>query len=399
MGYYNEIYHALENQPIINTHCHNHIDDKNDGWPLSRLLANTYCNISYPVQNIEKNPDDFFSKMGCNSYAYWLFQAYGKLYHQNEPLSAKNYSAVSQLLQQRYQEKGSDQYEILTEQCRYRAILLDDHLCPGNNHQKSLFQPSFRCDMFLHGYENGGSDLFGVRPYDYLTGNFSASFSEYQDKLWTTIEQRKKEMNCHALKIAIAYERDLHFSQFDETKADLAMRGIKSPENIRAFQDCTMDILCQISSSLSLPIQIHTGLGCLESTRALELKSLIQRHPHTKFVLLHSSYPWVDDAFALAHNYVNVYPDLSWLPLISTAAAEYFLRQSLDITDSHRLAWGCDTWTAQESYGALLALQHILAKVLSERVSEGIYSLSYAIELACRILWDNPKELYHFSNL
>lgn len=399
MSVYQELYHTLEEQAVINTHCHNHIDVQASQWSLAQLLAKTYCNCNYPVQNIQKDPADFFERMSCNSYAYWLFQAYGKLYGQSSPLSIENYPQVAEFIRQLYQKEGSDQYDILINQCKYRAILLDDHICPGNNHQNKLMRPAIRCDMYLHGYEKRGTDQHGNCPYDYITGDFPSSFSQYRVKMQQAIQERKQQMDCHAIKIAIAYERDLHFSCFDETMAEKALQGMKSPENIRAFQDCTMDALCQISVDLDLPIQIHTGLGCLEKTRALELLPLIQRHPNTKFVLLHGSYPWLADAVALANNFSNVYPDLSWIPLLSTEAAEHFLKQLLDTTDSHRLAWGCDTWTSQESFGALLALRHVAAKVLSRRVEDGLYTLSYATYLGKRLLWDNPKALYQFHDL
>ena len=68
-----------------------------------------------------------------------------------------------------------------------------------------------------------------------------------------------------------------------------------------------------------------------------------------KFLYDHSYCNWMDDLLGLLHSYSNVYADLCWLPLISTSAAERFLREALEIGGSNRILWGCDTWTSEES--------------------------------------------------
>lgn len=399
MKYYEEISRALEEVPVINTHCHNIVDDKQSFVSLRDLLSATYCGWNYDMSTIEDDPARFFQTMGCTSYAYWLLQAYGKLYDNGTPLNEENYPVIAKRIQTIYETTGSDQLQILEQVCRYRGILLDDYHDPGNSHGYSVMLPTYRVDMFLHGYDKHGTDQNENCPYDYLSVSVASSFEDYMEKVQASIVARKKEMHCHSLKLAIAYERDLKFEVFDEGLADLAIqKRIQSPETIRAFQDTTIDRICKIAAELDMPVQIHTGLGCLQETRAIGLLKLIQRNPKTRFVLFHGSYPWMEDILALAHNFQNVYPDLCWLPLLSTSSAEQFLPQLLDIAGNGRICWGCDTWTAQESYGALLAIRHVLAKVFSQKVEEGFYSMPYALELAKNILYGNAKELYRISD-
>lgn len=61
-----------------------------------------------------------------------------------------------------------------------------------------------------------------------------------------------------------------------------------------------------------------------------------------------------------------------------------------------RLTWGCDTWTAEESYGALLAIRSVLTNVLSRRVADGYYTLDYAKRVGRYILHDNAETIYGF---
>ena len=144
-----------------------------------------------------------------------------------------------------------------------------------------------------------------------------------------------------------------------------------------------------------MPFQIHTGLGRLRRSNASLLQPVIEAFPDTKFVLFHGSYPWVDDILGLVHVYPgNVFPDLVWLPQISTDAAVRMLSELLDVTNAHSICWGDDSWTSEESYGSLLSAQHVIATVLSKKIREGSMSLSDAFETASNILRDNPKRLY-----
>ena len=127
----------------------------------------------------------------------------------------------------------------------------------------------------------------------------------------------------------------------------------------------------------------------------MQLLPAIQCHPNTKFVLFHCGYPWTDDVLGLAHQYpTQIYPDLCWLPLISPAKAETFISEIVDIVRADALCWGCDTWTSEESYGALLAARHVLAKVFSAKIEEGRLSYSDACDYLKGVLHDNAAELY-----
>ena len=89
-----------------------------------------------------------------------------------------------------------------------------------------------------------------------------------------------------------------------------------------------------------------------------------------------------------------MYIDLCWLPLISTGAAERFLHEMLDVTTADKLMWGCDTWTPQESYGALLAMREVTCRVLAKRIERGETDLEDAKALIGRILYRNAAKLY-----
>ena len=128
------------------------------------------------------------------------------------------------------------------------------------------------------------------------------------------------------------------------------------------------------------------------------LEPVIAANPDVKFVLFHGGFPWFYEVAALAHNYQNVYIDMNWLPLVSTSAAQNALHTFFEVLpDCRRICWGGDCWTSEESFGAAMAFRMVLADVLADKMSSGLYRTSYIDFLAERIMFQNCKELYSMA--
>ena len=127
----------------------------------------------------------------------------------------------------------------------------------------------------------------------------------------------------------------------------------------------------------------------------MKFEPTIRRHPKTRFVLLHQGYPWTSEVAALAHTYPNVYPDTTWMPLISTTAAIRSLDELLETTPScEKIGWGGDAWTFEETLAALLAWKHVVASVLAHRVDCGYMTKSRAFDLSRKLLGENVRGIY-----
>ena len=165
-------------------------------------------------------------------------------------------------------------------------------------------------------------------------------------------------------------------------------------EDIRYFQNYLFWKICEIAAELSLPLQCHTGMGQITNTNILQLNDVIKSNPETKFVLLHCGFPWLDDLFPMVDGYQNVYPDLTWVPLLSYTASNRVLHQLIEMSQIDKICWGCDTWTVEESYGSLLAFRFSLCRVLTEKIEDGYLSVSNAKDIIDKILFDNAGKLY-----
>jgi len=88
--------------------------------------------------------------------------------------------------------------------------------------------------------------------------------------------------------------------------------------------------------------------------------------------------------------------DLCWLPLISPSAGVRALHEILEVCNGDKIVWGCDTWTGEESYGALQSMADILARVLSEKIDSGYFNMKDALGIADGIMRDNAGQWYRF---
>ena len=93
------------------------------------------------------------------------------------------------------------------------------------------------------------------------------------------MDHTKKSEGCVALKIAMAYERSLHFEKVTREQAERVFRLKESDitqEDIRCFQDYLFWKICEIAAEVSLPLQCHTGMGQVIDTNILQLNNVIK---------------------------------------------------------------------------------------------------------------------------
>lgn len=392
MSTFEALYDFASGRSVINTHSHYQLP----GGPrtLDGLMENSYVRwLNVPLGRDVAGREAFLSRVRHNTYFLWLERALQKLHGFPEKLTAANWAEWSGAIGQ---DSLPDE-RVFREVCRYKAVVLDAYWDPGTDHGMRLFTPTFRINSFLYGYDSQASDHNGNNALR-LYGETPEDFDGYLAFMRKIVEQ-KKAAGCVALKCASAYDRPLNFSPVSKDRAERAYRakGSATKAEITDFQDYVFFELCRIAAEFQLPFQCHTGLGLIERTNALSLREAVACNPDTRFVLFHGSYPWMDDLAAMAHYFENVYTDLCWLPILSTGAAERFLNEMLDVTTADKLMWGCDTWTPEESYGALLAMRDVLCRVLASRIERGQCDPSDARELTCRILSDNAAELYRIE--
>lgn len=387
-----ELRRYIQNCRAISTHSHfigGLFFDKID---LRTLLEVSYVNWSWlPLPTNYEQRHEYFLKVRNRSYFIWLEKALKQIYSISEQLNEDTYELFDAKIVASASERGS--YEKLKEICLYDAVVNDSYWDYGFNHNApEFFKPAYRINIFLNGYNKNLVDRENNSIGKFFSSN---TYEEYKQKLKEHLKKMVQN-GCSAFKCAAAYERGLNFSNFDEKLAENAYDNAENStiEEVKAFSDSIMDYICKIAAELDVPFQIHTGLGQLYKTEAKELLTLIQNNLNTKFVLFHMSYPNAADVFELVHTYNNVYADLCWTPLISCEFSQRVLSELLDVCNCDRICWGCDTWTFEESYGARLAINFVLERVLTQKINDGFFDLEFSKQIVKNILLDNAKKLY-----
>jgi predicted TIM-barrel fold metal-dependent hydrolase len=431
---YQELYQLTAGHAVINTHSHHLPEAEFAPYDLDILLRNSYvnwCGVSF--DSTPESRSHFLERVRYQAYFVWLQKSLQELYAFSEPLSATNWERISTQIQQAHQEAGR-QMSLLTGPCAYHKIVQDAYWDPGSdNGNPGLFTPSFRINAFHFGYGPWTTDQDGNSPYTLYPRPFITDLDEYLDWVRQKIIE-KKAQGCVALKLPIAYDRGLDFTEVPYNQAQAAFgrlvtaysKVLHQPqyteqsnsgssivsnvplqpstelppvpgvarEDIKTFQDFLFFQICHNAAEINLPVQIHTGMGQGRRTNAMWLQEVIQKNPQTRFVLLHGSYPWVEDIPALVRLYPNVFADLCWLPLSSTRAGKFLLHELIENATSDKVMWGCDTWTAEESYGALLSLRFVLSSVLAEKVSDGYITAQDANQIINNIMYRNAADFF-----
>ncbi|CAK5267573.1 unnamed protein product [Mycena citricolor] len=123
----------------------------------------------------------------------------------------------------------------------------------------------------------------------------------------------------------------------------------------KALNDLVVCKTLEIAAAQDKPIQFHTGLGdndiTLTKASPSHLQKVIKRYPETKFVLLHSSYPYTRDAGYLSAVYPNVYLDFGEVfPFVSGAGQRSIVQQMLEICPTSKILWSTDGHWWPESF-------------------------------------------------
>jgi len=219
-----------------------------------------------------------------------------------------------------------------------------------------------------------------------------------------------------ALKVGMAYRRDLVVSHPTRHEAELAFNRIRSralfwdgvQQNTgavgaaasRALGDYMVHCLIQRADADNLPVQIHTGYlagnwGSLNGTKASHLIPIFHKYRRVRFDLFHASWPWMSELGAIAKNYPNVWPDMCWAWTMNPTESARGLSEWLDGVPFNKIfAYGADTLLPWCNAGYSLQAKLGIARVLEEKIASGCYGERTAEEIADHIMLKNGEEFF-----
>ena len=400
-NYYADIYSYINNLPVVSTHEH-HLENKDQvNLNLKKILEHSYVAWQMiPVGDSSKEHEIFLRKARYNSYFVWLEKALNELYNFGGRITSDNWDEISEKILNKHKDE-KEHIRILKESCRYIRGITDIYWFPGSDlGHPDIFTPIVRVDTFLLHFHPSQEFKDVVKPWDFIPNLKGLNFDEYIEAVLSFLKNRISG-GAVGFKVAAAYDRPIKFNKVSfEKAARIFMKDPKiiSEDDWLAYGDYIMGRVCELADELKVPIQVHTGLAKLSGSNPINFENTIERFPDVNFILFHGGYPWIHEIAALAHNHENVYVDMVWLPLISTTAAIEALSEYIEAVPSiNKIMWGSDSWTSEEALGALLAYQHVLATVLSQKIKSRYFNFNDAKYIAERLMYKNALHIFNLS--
>jgi len=396
---FRRVYDYICSLPVFSDHEHHRNDEFFlEGMTLDKALNNSYTGwLGFPLDGTWEARERFLDNVRFNSYFTWFEKGLQQVHGIDEPITLETWESISKRLQKAYADDPDFHWKVLKEN-GYDRLVQDSYWNPGDdNGHDEIFVPTFRIDMFMYGYHQDSIGPNDIHPWE-RCGFSGGSLDDYVEAIRETIRKRYEKGKVVAFKCAEAYNRTVYMLPDDREEAARAFGT--HPDNITEeqkllFGNYIFNRCCELAAELDVPFQVHTGLARLSGSNPMLLEPVIARHQNTRFVLFHSGYPWIGEVGALAHNYKNVLPSITWTATICTSAAIRALEEYIDVAPSiNSITWGSDCWVPEDSVGAQLAWRFICAKVISQLMADGRIRARDAEILARKLMYENGRRIY-----
>ena len=405
--------------PIVDVHEH-HIPEilLNRDVNLLQLFQQSYAGWTqsrpYPLPSERRNSDPmlaetgpatyealapFLENSGSNSFVRNLLSGIVDLHGNGESaITSDNWETFDAKIREQHQKpywwrqvlERAGIERVITDP--YTDPLLDAHGALGNDYQSVVRINAFACGWHPDSRDHNGNSAhillrrLGLGP---------SSFEDYLSVLEKLVDGMASRHQV-ALKNALAYDRDLAFGEPDEELARRAWgKPAPSPAERKAFGDLVVDRFCRIAAERDLPMQMHLGTAIIRGSQPLNAAGLIERHPRTRFLLMHLAYPWSRELLGMTFVYRNIWLDLTWSLLLSPSHFKLALHEAIEILpDESRLMIGGDNWHIEETYATMKLARALIGEVLDEKLAAGYFRQEDAQRLAAKILRENALRFF-----
>ncbi|WP_445220078.1 amidohydrolase family protein [Bradyrhizobium sp. Pa8] len=344
----------------------------------------------------------FLEKSGSNAFVRNLVRGVCDLYGVAETgITRENWEAVDASVRLRH--KNVNWPGEVIGRAGIKRIVTDPFLDPLLDPRPVLgesYDAVLRINAFALGWHPEARDHNGNSGHALLRrlGMEVKTFDDYCAAIRELVAGCGRR-NHIALKNALAYDRDVSFDEPNEELARQAWGQISPPPAARkAFSDFMVDLFCQLAGEADLPVQTHLGTAILSGSHPLRITPLIERHPRTRFLLMHLAYPWSRDLLGMAFVHRNVWLDLCWSFLLSPSHFKLALHEAIEVLpDESRMMIGGDCLHVEETFAAIESARRLVGEVLNEKVASGYSRAQDAERLAARVLGQNAREFFRMS--
>jgi predicted TIM-barrel fold metal-dependent hydrolase len=215
-----------------------------------------------------------------------------------------------------------------------------------------------------------------------------------------------------AVKNQSAYQRRLDYTEVSAAYAGpLFERYLQNPNHLppvdrKALEDHLFHYCVDKSAEYNLPVKLHTGYYAgwggmpLHRVRknAGDMCEILKAHPNAKFVIMHITYPYNDEAITLAKHYPNAYIDMCWAWIMNPAVGVRFVKEYLMAAPANKiLTFGGDYGPVELVPGHAAVARQGIAQALRELIAESWLDSQHLEALVHRIMCGNAHELFDYD--
>ena len=344
----------------------------------------------------------YLENSGSSSFVRNLVRGVTELYGDGSAVITRdNWEALDAAVRQHHQRP--DWCSAVLRRVGIERVITDPYSDPLLNAREAFgknYNSVLRINAFACGWHPESSDHNGNSAHALLArlGFGASSFDDYLAALEKLVDGLASRHQV-ALKNALAYDRDVAFDEPDEKLACRAWgRSSPSPAEQKAFSDFVVDRLCRLASERNVPVQMHLGTAIIRGSHPLKAASLVERHPRTRFLLMHLAYPWSRDLLGMAFVYRNIWLDLTWSLLLSPSHFKLALHEAIELLpDESRMMIGGDNWHVEETYATMMLARKLIGEVLEEKIAAVYFHRDDAQRLARKILSENALGFFKLT--
>jgi predicted TIM-barrel fold metal-dependent hydrolase len=376
----------LSNYPLTDNHCH--------PFPLNREpvdFERNMCIGLYPVKS---------ENMRNTLYFHMMINELRRFFNLEESVSIDEVIAI----RNKNARENRDAYvKSLLQDAGYTRLLVD-YGYPIS--QKTL--TSAELDEFKSNVSE--MDVKSINRIEWVANRLllqELSFDKYDELLVTETKEMIKSQNLVALKSVIAYFTGLEVKILPMNEVRIGYYSYLADKSDRSYEkiirDYTFMKACEICKELDIPLQVHTGLGDSPDCNLLTGNPFLlydaindSRARDTKIVLIHGSYPYLEELGMILNHYDNLYADISSLVPYASIAAEDKLKKLFEMAPLNKVCFGTDgAGIPEHAWFGGVYFKRVLENFLNELIDKKYISYSFAEQTAKNILYDNVTKIYN----
>jgi len=360
-----------------------------------------------PEEEKIKNSIPYFNRIK-NTTTYWSLRCILEdLYEFKEDLSVNNWESLDKEIRKRAEDRDWTEF-VLRKKAKIEKTFLT--CIPGENTElknKELFVPALRIDDWINPFylkEN-------ILTLEKINGKSILSLGDLALAIRGMISTFKGKTVC----LTVAFGPDIYTKLTNKQIAQSLFQKLikKEPlteliDSLNILSSYILHIFLDIAKEFNLVFQVMFGvrrpmpvnkeLSYFDSKMFRSFYQLFDSYPEVKFDIFLASVVHSQEVNIICKKYPNVYLAGYWWYAFYPSYIRRILEERLEIVPANKISgFFSDAYIVEWSYGKLCLFKKELTRVLSEKIKEGYYSESYALEVAKLLLNQNPKEIYNLK--